>query len=114
MKRIYIAGAISGHNPKNVETKFGAAEVLLKEKGYSPFNPFFYIQETNKIFRAIGKAELTDENPDTRKQIMKICFSELMNCEAIYLLHDWQTSEGAQMEKKLADMLGIPALLLKD
>ena len=42
---------------------------------------------------------------------MKICIIEMLNCNAVLLLDDWQSSKGAQIEYRLAKELGIKTIL---
>lgn len=39
MKRIYISGPISGHNPEECRKRFEEVEQLLTSRGYRVFNP---------------------------------------------------------------------------
>lgn len=110
MKKVYIAGAVRGINPEVVKSKFALAQSNLEASGYKPINPVKEIGEYNNLIVKSGGVALSDEKEADRKSIMKMCFGLLMDCEHIYLLHDWQQSEGAVMEKQLADMLKIPVL----
>lgn len=85
-KKIYIAGAIT-NNPNYIE-QFKAAEEQLKAKGYTVINP------------------VKNEGFAYREYInMGLC--ELMHCDAIYLLKDYETSAGAMLEYEYAKTVGL-------
>ena len=77
-KTIFISGSISG-DPDYVP-KFKRAERILKNKGFIVMNP--------AIFPIGFKWE----------QYMRITLAMLDACDCIYMLDDWETSEGAIME----------------
>lgn len=87
---VYIAGKVTGLPQKDVEAKFNNAMRELTDAGYFVINPVQIVH---------ADAE--------HKEAMRICLSLLPHADFIYLLHDWQDSKGAQMEKQVADMLGI-------
>lgn len=90
-KRIYIAGKVTGLPLHEVSMKFGTAQKKLMSEGYEVVNPLNHIES----------------NMDWDKA-MKICFELLANCDAIYMLHDWEVSKGAVLEHAKAKTMGIP------
>jgi hypothetical protein len=95
MKTIYIAGAVTGLDRKEVEFKFDKAEKHLLNKGYIVRNP------TKLIHPAEGW------NTAMRKSIMILC-----KCDAIALLPDWHESKGAVLENTIAKQLELESLTL--
>ena len=93
-KWIYIAGKISGTNKRDALNKFNAAKKLLEYNGFIPFNPMEI--STRKV---------------KWNTIMRQCVSALMKCDHLYLLKDWQDSEGALIEKAIAERLGIRIIM---
>ena len=89
--KIYIAGKVSGEDPKACAAKFAAAENILKERGYEVVNPI----------KVVG-----DFTADWQTAMRK-CISALMACDGIYLLPDWQGSTGATLECALSVAMGI-------
>ena len=89
-KKIYISGKITGD--KNAEAKFRAAESFLIKTGYDPINPFKI-----PVHRSISSPRWIDYLKADLLEMLK------HNCEKIYLLHDWNYSDGAKVEVCLAE-----------
>lgn len=85
MKRIYIAGKVTGEHRPHVEVKFQHAENYIKSKGFEPVNPL----------------KLVDKDTEW-ENAMKTCMDELVNCDTIFLLPDWTNSTGARLEVEFA------------
>ncbi len=90
---VYISGKITGLDPKKTKDKFNAVEAMLLEKGHKVINP-------------IKLANINDE----WTHAMKKCVIGMMECNAIYLLPDWQESKGAKIEYELANNLNFKLL----
>lgn len=108
MAKVYIAGKIKGLPPKQTELKFINASIEVFNNNHQPINPVAIIKEHNQLLKKSGGIPLSDEDPQQRREIMKICTDLLMGCDFIYLCHDWQDSEGATFEKQVADFFNIP------
>lgn len=90
--KIYISGQITGLDSQEARAKFDEAERILIEKGYSPVNPM-------KLNVAIeGK---------TWEEYMLDDLRLLFDCDAIYLLDNWQASKGARIEYHIAQEMGM-------
>lgn len=89
MKRIYIAGPMTGHPDLNFPA-FLAAAAQLRQAGHVAVNP----------------AEI---NPDPGAEWTACMFrdlEELTKCDAIVLLAGWEKSPGAQIERLWAIRTG--------
>lgn len=95
MKRIYISGAISGHD--DYMERFGGAEKKLKKDGWTVYNPA-------KVGRAIKEA--VPEAP-SYDDYMAIDIRLLQKCDAIYMLKGYEYSNGARREYAEAVKLGM-------
>lgn len=94
IKRVYIAGPMSGYPDAN-HPAFYAMEEALREAGYEVVNP----------------ARLTDESLRSgkkmnRQDFYRQDFRELTSCDAIMLLSGWPDSHGARFERQLALEIG--------
>jgi len=92
-KKIYIAGKVTGCKYTELTFKFGEAEQLWKSKGYEPIVPINLIDQDTPWNDA-----------------MKVCFEQIANCDAVYMLNDWQDSTGAKLEHTKALELGIEVI----
>ena len=88
--RVYISGAITDQPDLN-KPEFRRVENILKAMGHSPTNPH----------------NLRHGKDDSWHTCMKRCINALMKCDAFVMLEGWESSRGAQIEKRLADDLGL-------
>ena len=90
MKRIYIAGPMSGLPDFNYPA-FHAKAIELRAQGFEVENPA--------------------ENPDPHCRswlgYMRMAVAQLAKCDAVYLLPGWEESRGARIEHQLAVDLGL-------
>lgn len=92
--RVYLSGQITGI--KNYRINFLSAENKIRShkrfKGCDVINP----------------GRLSNVLPNgTHKEYMELCYSLVGMADKLVLLQDWQKSEGARMEKKLAETMGL-------
>lgn len=87
--RIYIAGKMSGE-PKHNYPAFNAEAARLRALGYWVENPA--------------------ENPaqDDWRGYMRLAIPQMLSCDAIALLPNWQRSNGAYLEWTIAMGLDMP------
>lgn len=88
MKKIYISGPIS-NNP-DYEDFFENAENLLSNK-----------------FKVVNPCKLKHKKNISYVSYMKRDIKALLKCDFIFMLKDWEKSEGAKMEKNIAEFLKI-------
>lgn len=91
MKRIYIAGKVTGEPKHTCALKFATAQKELEKRGYEVVNPITVVNDFNADWQTA----------------MRKCIIALMDCQGIYFLPDWQDSQGAKVEYKLAETVGI-------
>ncbi len=91
--KIYISGKISGLVTEEVEAKFNSIAEEIRKRGHEPVNPVeFVIHRDGKTW---GEYMVED------------CFPMLLNCDAIFMLHDFWLSKEAMLEEKFAEGLGL-------
>lgn len=97
MTRIYISGPVTGIRSRNIDA-FWDAESRLNRVGY-------YASIPHQFVRAVAGHEEA-----MRCSIHKLTATSL--CEPLFdgvaLLPGWEQSEGARLEKAVADACGIP------
>jgi hypothetical protein len=89
--KIYIAGAITGHDLQERKETFMKWQKYFEDKGYAVVNPM----------------ELPHNHDKTWESYMRECIVALMDCSEIYVMNGWMQSKGAQIEVHIASSLGI-------
>jgi len=92
-KSLYISGKITGD--PDYKQKFANAERILIYCGFNPVNPTV-INETEWIKAMIEALVM------------------MLGCDVVVLLPDWGESKGVQIEKDLAEKLGMPIVKFTD
>ncbi|MDR0755142.1 MAG: DUF4406 domain-containing protein [Prevotellaceae bacterium] len=90
MKKVYISGKITGLPRDEVIAKFSTAKEDLKKQGYEVISPV----ENGLPCNASYESHI----------ILDIVL--LIGCDAIYMLSDWEYSEGATLEHNIAEKTG--------
>jgi len=107
---IYISGPITGLPDRN-KKEFQKAEkqikafpksVILNEK-LKVINPVKLGYKLDMGFSIFNKEPAWED-------YMKVCIKELCKADCVFLLEGWGNSEGAVMEKYIAERLKIPCV----
>lgn len=96
MKRIYIAGPMTGLPEFNFPA-FNAAAALLRGLGFEVENP----------------AENPTPECGSWLAYMRMAVCQVANVDAVVLLPGWERSRGASVEFHLAEGLGLPVMTLE-
>jgi hypothetical protein len=96
MKRIYVAGPMSGLPELNFPA-FHAAAAKLRAQGFDVVNP----------------AEINSDPAAKWEDCMRADIRELVTCDGIALLPGWGRSRGALLEHYLARRLGMKVMQLE-
>jgi len=89
--KIYISGKITGKAPELVEKAFNWTEEQLIKQGYDVVNPL----------------KLPHHHDGSWINYMREDIPHMINCDAIVMIDDWKTSNGAQLELDVAQRLGL-------
>jgi len=92
--RIYIAGPMRGYEEFN-EDAFIRADDFLVKLGFEVVNPF-------EIGEGFGLPWEIQESPEILKRLMDFELAAVRSCDAIFLLHGWEKSQGAREELRVA------------
>lgn len=97
MKKIYLSGAMRGHEEKEITERFKAWEralLLSLPDNWCVVNPAeLYPGETTEAF--------------TNDELLAIDIAILKTCDAIFMLPGWEDSEGARREVNIAIENGL-------
>lgn len=99
--KIYLSGPISGLPHDEARRNFNRFEVMWESYGWEVFNPF---DATEHMVTPEGKWIA----PFTRNDCMKTDIEALLYCDAVAMLPNWQTSQGAVLEYDIARQIGLP------
>ena len=102
-RKVYISGHITGLPQEQYKALFSAAEAELKAKGWEVVNPI-------RIAEGIHHS-LIDPDTHTEAQIwqtiLKADIAELLKCEVVFMLANWEHSDAATLEHSIAKGLNI-------
>ena len=93
MKRIYIAGPMTGLPDLNFPA-FHRAAAILRAAGYEAINP----------------AEINPDPTAGWEACMRADIAELVKCDGVALLPGWERSRGASLEAHIAHSLDMRLL----
>lgn len=97
--KIYISGRITGLNKQIATERFEAREKIIRDLGHEPVNPM--------------KIPAWVEHP-TWIDNLKKDITELVKCDAIYMIVGFKDSKGATLEHKIACELNLKIIYEKD
>lgn len=92
--KVYISGKISGEDQGRMTQKFRQAADQVKAYGYESVCP---------LDNGVSPSEPWNKH-------MAADFALLLECEAIYLLTDWDDSTGSRIEKNIAEEVGLDVM----
>lgn len=92
---VYIAGPIS-NDPEYVK-KFEARRKALKDMGYEVVSP---VTIAEKLKLTLGREPVYNE-------YIKAGLKELLRCDGISMLDNWERSKGAKLEHRVAQLSGL-------
>lgn len=101
--RLYISGPVTGIKDDN-RLAFSWAQNRLMDAGYEPFIPHEIVEpdDTHETAMLLCVNELTErtQKRGTRHPVPAF--------DGVALLHGWEQSEGARLERAVAEACGIP------
>lgn len=89
--RVYISGAISGHDIEERRNCFKNIETTLRKAGYDVVNPMENGLPTDSCTHAHMKRD----------------FELLLTCDCIYMMEEWTHSAGCKVEFDVATAIGL-------
>lgn len=109
MPRLYISGPVTGIENHNV-TAFSRARRILTDAGYEAFMPHDIVDahDSHETAMLLCVNELTER---TQKRVTRYPVPAF---DGLALLPDWEQSEGAKLEKAVAEACGIPCKTVEE
>lgn len=92
--RVYISGPIAHYDLEERKAVFNAAKKQLRKMGYLPVNPM-----DNGL-----------PQPGDWREHMRADIANLLRCQYIYFLPEWQYSKGCRLELDVAMSCGLKVL----
>ena len=86
----YIAGKITGLPKRNVKDKFNLVADELSAMGYHVVRPV-----------------AVNDDSKTWDDAVRNDIKQMLECDEVHMLPDWQDSRGAQLERDIALRLGM-------
>lgn len=102
--KIYISGKISGLSPGEYTPLFRGAEQRLATQGHEIINPL----DVAVAKEDVDPARHTEA--DIWRNFMRADIKLLTDCDAIYMLRNWEESDGAGLEHHIAQGLGLKVI----
>jgi hypothetical protein len=93
-KKVYISGKITGLSEDEAMRVFAEAEGILQAEGYATVNP----------------TTLPHNHDKSWQSYMRVDIRALCDCDAIYMLPNWEQSKGAVIEHRIAIELGLEVM----
>jgi hypothetical protein len=90
-EKIYISGKISGLEFDDAYKTFMGAQLKYESAGFEVINPM----------------AITHDHDLTWESYMRADLKAMLDCTHIYMLKNWHTSRGANLEYNLATELGL-------
>lgn len=107
--KVYISGKITGLDYEETRAKFQAAAELIEALGMTAVNPFEEAQNW-----PIPEEYINNPFKGEWEFYIEKCIALLHDCEAIFMLDDWNDSKGARIEKFVAEERGMLILYQKN
>ena len=103
--KVYISGKIGEEVLSEVtRQKFANAESFLRERNFDVFTP------TASGLGELAEKLAKEKGTDFYTEIMILDLEQLIHCDAIYMLRDWQSSPGAIREFMEAHRLRLDVI----
>jgi len=90
-QKIYLAGRMTGLKNYNFHN-FNKFTKILQDMGYAVINP---------------ARNFSGDTTLDRDYYLRACIHDLLNADAIYLMHNWLKSDGARLEFRIAKELNL-------
>lgn len=101
MKRLYIATPINLLKGDDLAEKKRKAQRRIKI-----LKTVLADEEAFKDYELFSTFDLPHDNETTEARALGDCVTAVLNCDAIYMDHGWQSSKGCNLEYRVAKIYG--------
>lgn len=101
MKRLYIATPINSLKGDDLAEKKRKAQRRIKI-----LKTVLADEEAFKDYELFSTFDLPHDDETTEARALGDCVTEVLNCDAIYMDHGWQSSKGCNLEYRAAKIYG--------
>lgn len=98
LPRVYISGAISGHDIEERKCAFAKRAESFKRKG----------------FKAVSFLDNGLSQDASYEAHMRADIALMLTCDSVYMMEGWQNSRGAKMEHDVAEICGLEIFYEKE
>ena len=95
---VYVAGPMRGYKNNNHDEFDRVEKELISTKMYYVINPA-------RLDRDAGVDSANDMTKLELREALRRDFNAIFECDAMYMMHGWEKSEGARAEHALASAL---------
>ena len=98
LPRVYISGAISGHDIEDRKCAFKKCAESFKRKG----------------FKSVSFLDNGLSQDASYEAHMRADIALMLTCDSVYMMEGWQNSRGAKMEHDVAEICGLEIFYEKE
>lgn len=104
--RLYLAGPMTGHPQLNAAA-FRHATAWAVAQGWQPITPHG-LDPAHDGDCPDGPPETGRHGTHPRPCWLRTCLTAMLACDAVAFLPGWETSDGARLERDVAQQCGMP------
>ena len=105
--KIYVSGKIAGLTEENFRESFARGCALVISEGYTPVSPLEVLACEEESCNEAGDRLENGDYLHSWQCYLRYDLIAMLDCDAIAMLPNWNTSTGAQFELDVARRIGF-------